>query len=359
MSRVSFVFFSSLLLLASTALICSVASAQFFPFPLPGFGFGDSSAPAARSVQKLPPLSGDAKAVSVSGISAGAYMATQLQVAFSGSIMGVGSIAGGPWNCSEGSLFNAETTCMATTSQVDPDGLVAELRAAAKKRRVDPLENLKMAHVYLYNSPVDQTVRAPINEKTKAFYSNLVPEEHIKTETSIESAHGFPTLNYGVSCGTMDSPYMNNCGFDGAGEIFKQIYSDASMTLNSVKAVESSLHAFNQSEFAKSQAMLAKTGWVYIPEKCRLVGASCAVHVALHGCLQASENVQDAFALHAGYNEWAEGSGIIVLYPQAESGFGNPNACFDWWGFTGPEYANKKGPQMKAIKAMIDRVLGS
>ena len=357
MSRLTSLFSSGLLAVTSATLIGSVASAQFFPFP--GFGDGEATAAPSGPVEKLPALSGNAKAVSVSGISAGAYMATQLQVAFSASIMGVGSIAGGPWNCSEGSSLTAQTTCMFVTSQVNPDGLVTELKAVAKKGHVDPLENLKTARVYLYNSPSDQIVREPMNEKTKTFYANFVPTAQIKIETSIRSAHGFPTLSYGIACGTMGAPFLNNCKFDGAGEIFKHIYSDPSVTLTSTKPVAASLHVFDQSEFAKGDIMLAKTGWVYIPERCKAAGANCAVHVALHGCKQAIENVQDEFAAHAGYNEWAEGSGIVVLYPQAESGSGNPNACFDWWGYTNADYANKKGPQMKAIKAMIDRLLGS
>jgi len=41
------------------------------------------------------------KKVSVSGVSSGAYMAVQLQVAYSETFMGVGSVAGGPYFCAE------------------------------------------------------------------------------------------------------------------------------------------------------------------------------------------------------------------------------------------------------------------
>ena len=45
------------------------------------------------------------------------------------------------------------------------------------------------------------------------------------------------------------------------------------------------------------------------------------------------------------------------LYPQAVSnGTGNPNGCWDWWGYTGKNYAYKSSPQMKAIKAMVNRL---
>jgi hypothetical protein len=36
----------------------------------------------------------------------------------------------------------------------------------------------------------------------------------------------------------------------------------------------------------------------------------------------------------------------------------NPQGCFDWWGFTGKDYATKGGPQMKAIARMVARLTG-
>jgi hypothetical protein len=47
-----------------------------------------------------------------------------------------------------------------------------------------------------------------------------------------------------------------------------------------------------------------------------------------------------------------------VLYPQAEASPGNPNHCWDFWGYTGREYYSRDGKQMAAVKAMIDRLLG-
>ena len=32
------------------------------------------------------------------------------------------------------------------------------------------------------------------------------------------------------------------------------------------------------------------------------------------------------------------------------------NGCWDWWGYDSPNFAKKSGPQMKAIKAMVDRI---
>ena len=74
------------------------------------------------------------------------------------------------------------------------------------------------------------------------------------------------------------------------------------------------------------------------------------------------------FARHAGYNRWADSNRIVVLYPQAITRYGwgpwpwptsfvfNPNGCWDWWGYTGVNYHTKAGAQIRAVKAMLDRL---
>jgi len=80
---------------------------------------------------------------------------------------------------------------------------------------------------------------------------------------------------------------------------------------------------------------------------------SCRLHLALHGCSQNYGTVGNAFVWNAGYNDWAEGNNIIVLYPQTTSSGVNPNSCFDWWGYTGSNYATRGGIQMAAIYRMV------
>lgn len=69
--------------------------------------------------------------------------------------------------------------------------------------------------------------------------------------------------------------------------------------------------------------------------------------------------VGDVFAKAAGYLEVAELNDIIVIFPQiVQSSYSpqNPNGCFDWWGYTSSNYANKLGSQMTGIKNMIDTI---
>ena len=89
-----------------------------------------------------------------------------------------------------------------------------------------------------------------------------------------------------------------------------------------------------------------------------LAAARCSLHVALHGCEQTMEQIGQDFAQHAGYIKWAEVNSIVVLFPQVRSSPVNPKGCFDWWGYTGVDYASKLGAQMHAVHAMVARLAG-
>jgi len=102
------------------------------------------------------------------------------------------------------------------------------------------------------------------------------------------------------------------------------------------------------------------------PGRCRLRlrprecedGAACRVHIALHGCLQDTGDVDRHFIDDTGYNAWADTNRLIVLYPQAAKGWEpyNPLGCWDWWSYVDHEdsYVTKSGSQIKTIKAMLD-----
>ncbi len=59
---------------------------------------------AAFAADALPSFDVNAERTSVSGLSSGAYMAGQFHVAFSGTVIGAGIVAGGPYGCAEGQL---------------------------------------------------------------------------------------------------------------------------------------------------------------------------------------------------------------------------------------------------------------
>jgi poly(3-hydroxybutyrate) depolymerase len=66
--------------------------------------------------------------------------------------------------------------------------------------------------------------------------------------------------------------------------------------------------------------------------------------------------VDDAFIKGAGYNRWAAMNRLIVLYPQVAKSAANSRGCWDWWGYTGSEFLTREAPQIKAVRAMLERL---
>lgn len=71
--------------------------------------------------------------------------------------------------------------------------------------------------------------------------------------------------------------------------------------------------------------------------------------VALHGCKQNADLVGKAFVEDAGFNRWADVYDVAVLYPQTRAVFAplNPQACWDWWGYSGENYDTRAGVQLR------------
>jgi poly(3-hydroxybutyrate) depolymerase len=77
-----------------------------------------------------------------------------------------------------------------------------------------------------------------------------------------------------------------------------------------------------------------------------------------HGCRQGAATLGERFVSEAGYNRWADTNRLIVLYPQVGASWWpyNPRGCWDWWGYTGAQYATKDAPQIRAVLAMVERL---
>jgi hypothetical protein len=54
-----------------------------------------------------------------------------------------------------------------------------------------------------------------------AYYANYMDKSAINYKNDIDAQHAQPTDFYGNSCGTLGDPYINNCGYDAAGELLK------------------------------------------------------------------------------------------------------------------------------------------
>ncbi len=303
------------------------------------------------AAEPLPKLNIDKAQNSVSGVSSGGYMAVQLHIAYSAVFRkGAGVIAGGPYNCAEGLMLNVVGRCFGK-APIPVDALAAATSDLAKSGAIDAVDNLATSKVYLFAGARDSVVNPATTRDLQAFYLKFLPAANIVFKNDIDAEHAVVTDDYGASCTTKAAPFINNCGFDLAGAMLQHLYGPLKARRESPQG---RLHEFDQSAFVNGHGM-ASSGWVYVPEDCAR-GATCRVHVALHGCKQNSADVGEAFVRNAGYNRWADGNKIVVLYPQTSQKA--LNSCWDWWGYDSPDYAKKSAPQMRAIAAMVEQLGG-
>jgi hypothetical protein len=318
---------------------------------------------------ELPRLGVSLDETSVSGLSSGAYMAGQLQVAHSKDIVGVGVVAGGPFACAEtesGKLFpywpvvlwqnatQAANLCMKVAwGSPDARKLASRAKELAAGADIDALEGLADDKVYLFTGNEDATVRREVVVAAKAFYAAAgVPPERIVMVES-EGGHAFLTETEGTACGLSKEPFVSDCDYDQAGAILEWIYGPL------VPPPPSPLGkfiVFDQTPFLGGEANgLAPEGVVYVPPACAN-DKGCRLHIVLHGCKQARESVGEAFIEKSGFARWADTNRLVVLFPQIAGSVINPNGCWDWWGYTGIDYLSKDAPQIAAIWSMAEHL---
>ena len=306
-------------------------------------------------------------------------MAGQFHFTHSQTVVGAGIVAGGPYGCAESvlglftpawpvalsqNLNRAINGCTETTMAVlgvpNVGRLAKRARERAERGVIDPIDGLKGDRVYLFAGKSDGTVAPSLVSKAVQLYRDSgVKEENIEFEDGLDAGHGFITEDRGSSCETTASPFVNDCDYDQAGAILTHIYGP----LKSPRSENGGdVLIFSQVEFAKTANHgLDDEGAVFIPESCVKKGdganETCRVHVVFHGCRQSREAVDDAFMTGAGYNRWAASNSLIILYPQISKSAVNPRGCWDWWGYTGPEFLTRDAPQIKAVRAMLERLV--
>jgi len=332
---------------------------------------------------------------SISGLSSGAFMTVQMHVAHSGSFVGAGVIAGGPYraaqsfraapeasmSCILNSLFVAMTPLTQETAP-NVDTLVALARATPN---IDDLGNLKDQRLYIFTGKSDRVVNQYAVRSTEAFYRALgVPEGNIDFVTDIDAGHSIITANPEDSDLPLNQPpYINNGGFFQSHNILDHIYGPSNAP--AVKPL-GALRRFYQSDFigfAQDRASMAEFGYAYIPSAVEAGETALGVHIALHGCKQGysyvdfvhgREDVQNQppygnrYITTTGYLEWAEANNLIVLFPQADGGDSNavqnPDGCWDWWGYSAedygdPDFYTRDAVQIRAIHGMLTRLAGA
>ncbi len=309
---------------------------------------------------ELPRLAITAGSTTASGVSSGGYMAVQFQLAFSRDVRGVGVFAAGPWDCARGSLSRAFAECLGRPdSAPDATALVALARASAGAGHIDPLDSLAGERVWIFHGTHDTTVAVPVAQALADFYGALVPAAAVRYVDDVAAAHGVPTEAAGAPCEATVAPFLNACGYDGVGQMLSFLYGAAAAVAPAAPAPAGTLTRFEQGPY-DPEGSLALQGYLYVPRACA-TGRPCRLHVAFHGCRQGAEFVGESFVRDAGYNRYADAHALVVLYPQVKSSRLmplNPEGCWDWWGYTGENYASRDGRQLAAVRSMVRALAG-
>lgn len=339
---------------------------------------------ASSDIPSLPELGAQTDNNSITGISSGAFMATQFYIAHSASLAGAGIIAGGPFLCALNNsnylpVYNAMSYCMSgkpvPLSGQFWDGrrwpnierLLKLTQKAERQGKIDALSNLEHGKLYLFSGTEDRTVEQPVVESNVQLFEKLgVPASSINFQQSVGAGHAFITDDADdTPCPDTQPPYINNCNLDQARVILETIYGKPES-----QPGPGQIHAFDQTEFYPSRganlSSLDKVGYVYIPDQC--FDGGCHIHVVLHGCQQGARYIDDQFYNGAGFNELASAYNMIILYPQIRKSPNapqNPEGCWDFWGYSSgvtgvkngvPDFYSRRAPQIQAIEKMIERL---
>jgi poly(3-hydroxybutyrate) depolymerase len=311
---------------------------------------GDTSGPGAAPGDEADYDEALRNRISISGVSSGAYLAIQTHIAFADRVGSVAAIAGGPYHCAEGDVQTALARCM-TGDGLDIEPLIEYTTDFASAGTIASLDKIAASRVWIFHSPADTVVSPSAGVALRDFYTDFVDESAVVFVDDVEAAHGWVTVDAGLACNELGGDFINACDYDAAGALLHHAYGELKPR---GKSIEQNLVLLDVSGYFESDSDVADQAFAYIPSSCENSDSGCRLHVALHGCVQGSEFIEDRFVTQAGLNEWAETNDIVVVYPQLEKSMFNPKGCWDWWGYTGDDYDQRSGSQVAGIGALIE-----
>lgn len=258
---------------------------------------------------------------------------------------------------------------MATPALISDTVLRGEMEWMQDSLQIDSLKNIRDTKVYLYSGTKDTVVHQGVVKKLEAQLETWVDPDKIHTEYSIPSVHSWVTDYTGHECGTFETPFIVNCGYDQAGILLSHIFGPmanrSSPTVPPSKSIMDNIYEFSQAPYVPGIYTLAElslypTAYAYVPQQCLRTSShsdECKFLVLLHGCEQSIRDIGMDMVFNTGVLQYAETNSIVVLMPQADKSVLNPKGCFDWWGYTGVEYPTKLGPQVSTIHNMMSQVM--
>ena len=328
-----------------------------------------------HAAPRLNAQNADVSGITVSGLSSGGNMAVQFHVAHSASVKGAGALAAGPYYCAAGQLWTAYYNCTtprALTPLPSQAGLTAATGWLEQAGRIDPTKNLAAAKVWIFSGTRDDTVFPEVVSALASYYRRYVDAANLLFVHDQPAGHAMPSADPDIAhaCEVTEASLHQPLHRPGNARAVRRggalLASSPRRRAGRSRDGNGRAHGIRPARVRPGRPVVDLAG----RHRLRLCPAACAtqrcrVHVAFHGCRQYAGAVGTAFVRDAGYNRWADAHRLIVLYPQtiARSGWSfdgsflyNPRGCWDWWGYTGADYHTKSAPQIRAVKAMVERL---
>jgi poly(3-hydroxybutyrate) depolymerase len=232
------------------------------------------------------------------------------------------------------------------------DQFTAQIKAGAKAGTLANPANLADDRVFMFHGSKDTKVSSLVHDATATLYAGFIPTDQIKQVNDVAAGHVFPALDAANNCTDLVAPFVGDCDYDGAGELLSYLYpglkAPADEAVSELREVTLP---------GAAEADLLETAYLYVPDGCANGAQACALHLVLHGCAQSAETVGTDFIQQSSYLPWAEANAIVLAFPQVKKSLVapiNPHGCWDWWGYTGDDYANRNGKQMAVVTGWIN-----
>mmetsp|Transcript_13663 Transcript_13663/g.15326 ORF Transcript_13663/g.15326 Transcript_13663/m.15326 type:complete len:252 (-) Transcript_13663:43-798(-) len=223
-----------------------------------------------------------------------------------------------------------------------------KVKKLSRSNQIDNPDNLEDSRVFIFSGSLDSVVVPDVVQKTQRFYRRFLAD--VTSIFDFPINHTMPTVGYGQKCDQATFPLIGKCGFNGALVSLQQIYPEKDID---TAASYNPKNLFTLGQNTTGTTMGANA-YVYAPLACQDLNANCSLHVVFHACGQSIEYIGLQYVEKTGYNEVAEASNLVILYPQAtiDPNY-NPLGCWDFWGYTNEDYVTKSGIQIAEVERLI------
>ena len=197
---------------------------------------------------------------------------------------------------------------------------------AAATRHAFARDGLRRTRLYLFRGASDPLVTsshaALVGEVFRALGANV----SFRNSTPVECGHCWPHVATEPTAllPTVggDDGAVQCCGIDGPGEALEHLHGPALLPPRQPPSpaealrLQRQLRAVTLPVTAPHYPGRNLSAFLYVPTRCETWGAlprSCALHVALHGCV--ARNYYAAAVASTSFNAWGEANNIVIAWP--------------------------------------------